>query len=64
MGREKCDHCDWNESIGFNYCRKCGYHLNAGKIHTRIVRAKERTDKFCGNCGQEVNKCKCSLPPR
>jgi hypothetical protein len=64
MASEKCDHCDYNEATGFNYCRKCGFHIHAGQIHTRLAIARTKTDKFCGNCGKKVRHCNCGLPSK
>jgi hypothetical protein len=58
---EKCEHCVYHEAIGFNYCRKCGYHLQAGEIHTMRPNAKSKAFKFCGNCGKEVRVCNCQM---
>jgi hypothetical protein len=64
MPNEKCDHCEYNEAIRFNYCRKCGYHLQAGNIHTMRANARTKDNKFCGNCGKKVKVCRCQSPSR
>jgi hypothetical protein len=59
MSSRKCDECEKDEKTGFNYCRKCGHHIRAGIVHTRLAIAKTASDRFCGNCGKPVQACRC-----
>ena len=64
MSKPKCDHCEYYEATGFNYCRKCGYHIHAGQIHTRLAYASTKEDRFCGNCGKRARECCCKSPSK
>ena len=57
----RCSDCDDYEDRGHNYCRMCGYHFKLGYVpNVRIAEAYYTNEKYCGYCGGEKHKCKCS----
>jgi hypothetical protein len=60
MPNEKCRDCDEYAKQGHNYCRMCGYYLTRTFARTaRIAVAYFTTERFCGFCGEERDKCQC-----
>jgi len=61
MAKQRCGDCDKYEKQNHNYCRMCGFHLTKGKVqYVRNALAYFTNEKFCGYCGGQKNKCKCT----
>jgi hypothetical protein len=59
MPNYQCSDCKKDDKTGFNYCRSCGNHLREGYAPTNLEICRQGTDRYCGNCGKPVDKCKC-----
>ena len=59
MARFNCSNCEKDAKTGFNFCRQCGENLRGSYVPTNLAIARQGTDRFCGNCGKPVDKCKC-----
>jgi hypothetical protein len=56
----KCKECENYEKQHHNYCRMCGYHLRKGYVpFARMAVTYTTSEKFCGHCGDEREKCAC-----
>lgn len=57
---QKCNECDEYKNQGHNYCRMCGHHLTKGYVQSsRVAGAYKTNEKYCGCCGNLINKCFC-----
>ena len=63
----RCSSCDEYDQKGSNYCRRCGFHLRAGKAEyvakatTYNLNEKycDLHESYCGNCGSLPENCHC-----
>lgn len=57
--KNDCKDCDWYRREHYNYCKMCGKRVNPHADFAKIAGTPKPSEKYCGYCGKELEKCKC-----